>query len=201
MSALLCLRPITFPRPELPLKIRVKPRLFNLLLLVTWHKGLPMDVLIRLGRPSDLDSINQIIHDAYHHYIPRIGATPGPMRDDYNPMIASKSLYVAEEQRGCVILGLIVVRPDKDDDGSMVLGNLAVAPRAQGAGLGRRLLLFAENLATAAGYKSMKLYTNEAMTENIGIYKKKGYAETHRGVERGLKRVYMIKALSPNEPL
>ncbi|KAH8169001.1 acetyltransferase (GNAT) domain-containing protein [Sarocladium implicatum] len=150
-----------------------------------------MDIIIRLGTPCDLDTIKQIIFDAYSHYVPRIGTTPGPMRDDYAPMIASRKLYVAEDAQG-TIQGLVVVSP-RDD--CMVLSNLAVAPSAQGAGLGRKLLHFAEGLAVDCGYKVMKLYTNELMTENIQIYGKKGYVETHRGEERGLKRVYMSKTL------
>jgi GNAT superfamily N-acetyltransferase len=150
-----------------------------------------MDFTIRIATVSDLEPINQIIYDAYHHYIPRIGTTPGPMLDDYAPMIASNNLYVAENPNGD-ILGLVAVRPMEDH---MVLSNLAVAPRAQGVGLGRKLMEFAEKLAVDTGYTTMKLYTNEAMTENIDIYGRKGYVETHRGVERGLKRVYMSKTL------
>jgi hypothetical protein len=33
------------------------------------------------------------------------------------------------------------------------------------------------------------------MTENIAVYARAGYVETHRGVEKGLHRVYMTKRL------
>jgi len=34
------------------------------------------------------------------------------------------------------------------------------------------------------------------MTENIGLYSRIGYAETHRVEEHGLKRIYMVKTLA-----
>jgi hypothetical protein len=42
----------------------------------------------------------------------------------------------------------------------------------------------------------VRLYTNEAMTENIALYSRIGFMETHRAEERGLRRVYMIKTLA-----
>jgi ribosomal protein S18 acetylase RimI-like enzyme len=77
----------------------------------------------------------------------------------------------------------------------MLLDNVAVAPAAQGSGLGRLLLEFAEHAATKAGYHAIKLYTNEAMMENIALYSRIGYAETHRVEEKRLRRVYMRKLL------
>jgi ribosomal protein S18 acetylase RimI-like enzyme len=55
--------------------------------------------------------------------------------------------------------------------------------------------MFAERSARDAGYKSIRLYTHEKMTQNIALYSRIGYVETHRGEEKGLRRVYMIKAL------
>ena len=42
----------------------------------------------------------------------------------------------------------------------------------------------------------MRLYTQEIMTENIALYTRVGYRETHRAVEQGLPRVFMRKDLS-----
>ena len=77
----------------------------------------------------------------------------------------------------------------------MLLDNIAVDPAAQGAGLGRRMLAFAEGTARAAGFGAMRLYTNEAMVENVGLYARLGWVETHRGEENGFRRVYFTKRL------
>lgn len=77
----------------------------------------------------------------------------------------------------------------------MLLGNVAVAPAAQGLGLGRRMLQFAERVAGDRGYRYIRLYANEAMTENIALYSRIGYSESHRAEENGLRRVHMTKPL------
>ncbi|GAA5235268.1 GNAT family N-acetyltransferase [Verticiella sediminum] len=78
----------------------------------------------------------------------------------------------------------------------MLLDNIAVAPEAQGQGLGRKLLHFAERQAMDAGFNNICLYTNEAMTENLGLYLRIGYVETHRAEDCGLRRVYMRENMS-----
>ena len=112
------------------------------------------------------------------------------MLDDYAGLIHQGRAHVAE--RDGVVQGLLVLIPQDD---AMLLDNVAVAPEAQGSGLGRLMLEFAERAAIEAGYRAITLYTNEAMTENIALYTRIGYAETHRVEEKELRRVYMRKPL------
>jgi ribosomal protein S18 acetylase RimI-like enzyme len=77
----------------------------------------------------------------------------------------------------------------------MLIDNVAVSPGAQGLGYGRKLLEFAERAALEAGYESIRLYTNESMTENIALYSRIGFVETNRAEEKGLRRVYMTKSI------
>ena len=149
-----------------------------------------MEQSLRFATSDDLPAVQEIIRAAYTPYVTRIGREPGPMLDDYAKLIAENWVHVAE--RDGVVRGLIVLIP-RDD--AMLLDNVAVAPEAQGSGLGRLLLAFAEHAAVAAGYIAMTLYTNEAMTENIALYTRVGYTETHRAEEKGLRRVYMRKFL------
>jgi hypothetical protein len=39
----------------------------------------------------------------------------------------------------------------------------------------------------------IRLYTNEAMTENLAYYPRRGYTETHRAAEDGFNRVFFRK--------
>ena len=112
------------------------------------------------------------------------------MLDDYQRLIRAGRVQVIEH--GGRVQGVLVLIPQED---AMLLDNVAVLPSAQGSGLGRKLLEFAERAAVDAGYRFMRLYTNEAMTENIGLYTRIGYRETHRVEEKGLRRVYMTKPL------
>ena len=55
-----------------------------------------------------------------------------------------------------------------------------VAPRARGLGLGRRLLAELEGRARDAGVHTLRLDTNRALTEAIGLYRAAGYEEIGR---------------------
>lgn len=140
---------------------------------------------------ADRHAIEDIVRQAYSPYIARIGRPPGPMLDDYEALISDGRVFVIEAEG--VIQGLIVLIPEKD---AMLLENVAVAPEFKGKGTGRSLLEFAERSARAAGYRAVRLYTHEKMTENIALYTRIGYVETHRAEEIGLKRVFMTKQLS-----
>jgi len=63
-------------------------------------------------------------------------------------------------------------------------------PSAQGLGVGRLLMEFAEQLAVRR-----RLDTNEIMTENISLYSHLGYVEVDRHIEDGYRRVFMEKRL------
>jgi ribosomal protein S18 acetylase RimI-like enzyme len=85
------------------------------------------------------------------------------------------------------------MRPGEDH---MFVDNVAVAPGHQGRGLGRRLVLFAEERAREVGLSEIRLYTNEKMHENLAFYGKLGFEETDRGLDGGYRRVFMRKWLS-----
>jgi ribosomal protein S18 acetylase RimI-like enzyme len=146
---------------------------------------------IRAASAADASVIGQIVEQAYGHYVPRIGKPPGPMLDDYAARVSEGVVWVIEE--GSTIAGVIVLLPKPD---YLLLDNIAVAPARQGAGLGRRLLAFAEAEAVRRGYREIRLYTHRTMTENQRLYAAIGYEETGRGVEAGYERVFMRKRLA-----
>lgn len=139
---------------------------------------------------DDLGAVQTIVRAAYARYVPRIGRAPGPMLDDYRTLIEGGRVHVLEHDGA--VQAILVLLPQDD---AMLLDNVAVSPGAQGLGLGRRMLDFAERAATEAGYGAVRLYTNEAMTENVALYRRRDYRETHRAEEKGLRRVYMIKRI------
>jgi len=152
----------------------------------------PAPFRIRAAKPADVARIEHIVHEAYTPYVARNGATPGPLLDDYQMRVAQGVVHVLESDAG--IEALIVLIPEPDGS-CMLLDNIAVSPTAQGKGHGRTLLQWAEDAARRAGFSRIRLYTQEAMTENIAIYTRRGYVETHRATEIGLNRVFMQKPL------
>ncbi|WP_426134636.1 GNAT family N-acetyltransferase [Pseudomonas sp. PWP3-1b2] len=149
-----------------------------------------MPTSIRVATAGDVASIEAIVEAAYTPYIERIGRKPGPMLEDYRQLVEAGSVSVLDNMGK--VQGFIILL---DSDGALLLDNLAVAPDAQGLGLGRLLMDFAEQRAIHLGYAAVRLYTNEAMTENLTLYARRGYIETHRAEAHGLRRVYMTKGL------
>jgi ribosomal protein S18 acetylase RimI-like enzyme len=145
---------------------------------------------IRLAGPGDLAAVEALVEAAYARYIPRIGRRPGPMLDDYAALIAGRRVHVLCDEGGTA--GILVLIPEEH---AMLVDNVAVRPDAQGRGYGRALMDFAEREARARGLRTIRLYTNEAMTENIALYERLGFVETHRADENGFRRVYMTKLL------
>lgn len=148
-------------------------------------------ITIRPARLDDTATARAIIEAAYHHYIPRIGRRPGPMDDDHADQIAEGQMLILE--RSGVAAGVLVLMETPD---GFILDNIAVHPAHHGAGLGRALLIHAEQEAIRRGYNAITLYTNAAMTENIALYGRIGYVETKRVGEKGFRRVYMTKPLT-----
>jgi len=147
--------------------------------------------MIRAAQPEEADTIRDIVHAAYRHYIARIGKPPGPMLDDYARRVANDQAWVLEEAGH--IIGVLVL--EQTDEG-FLLDNIAVAPRVQGGGYGRTLIAFAEAEARRRGYGELRLYTHALMTENQALYKRLGFVETGRVTEKGFDRVYMTKRLA-----
>jgi ribosomal protein S18 acetylase RimI-like enzyme len=146
--------------------------------------------VIRRAEPQDRQAVEDIVHAAYAMYVERIGKPPGPMLDDYGALIAQGAVSVLGADE--VIAAIIVLLPKPDH---LLLDNIAVRPDRQGQGLGRRLIEFAENEARRLGYRELRLYTHEKMTENIALYRRLGFEETGRGHHAGYDRVFMTKRL------
>ena len=145
---------------------------------------------IRAASVADVPAIEDIIRAAYSVYLPRMGKPPGPMLDDYTARVRAGSVSVVED--GSTILGVLVLIPEPD---CLLLDNVAVAPEAQGRGLGRRLVEHAEAEARRLGVGCLRLYTNVAMVENVTFYAALGFEETHRAEQAGYGRVFMRKRL------
>lgn len=145
---------------------------------------------IRLACPADVPVVARVVRDAYTPYIARIGKEPGPMLDDYDALVREGRVQVLEEEGE--IVAILVLLPA---DHYMLLDNIAVAPTAHKRGHGRRMIAHAEDEARRAGFAELRLYTHQLMTENIALYQRLGFSETHRVTEKGFARVYMRKSV------
>jgi N-acetylglutamate synthase-like GNAT family acetyltransferase len=148
-------------------------------------------VVLRPAVPSDAPGVSACVKAAYAPWVNRIGRKPWPMLQNYATVIISQQVIVAESDGQ--VIGVLVLA---DHENMLLLENVAVLPAWKGKGVGKSLLIRAEMEASAKGYDSIYLYTNEKMLENINLYTKIGYIEYERRQEEGFRRVFMRKRLS-----
>lgn len=145
---------------------------------------------IRLAQTEDYQNVVACVRVAYEPYIKRMDRLPAPLLDDYSVLIAQNKVHVA-----CNLLktlGVLVLQAEED---ALLIENVAVHPLHQGQGLGRMLMMFAEQEATWQQKRRLCLYTNEVMLENLAFYGNLGFHEVERRVENGYRRVFMQKVL------
>ncbi|MCA3420370.1 MAG: GNAT family N-acetyltransferase [Roseomonas sp.] len=145
---------------------------------------------LRPARAEEAPALRQMVRAAYAHYVPRLDREPAPMLDDYAARIADHQAFVLEADGA--LQGLAVL---EDSEAGLFLDNIAVAPGAQGKGLGRQMLAWIEAEGRRRGHQRLWLYTNEVMAENIALYQRLGFGETHRAEEAGYRRVFFEKSL------
>ncbi len=149
-----------------------------------------MSAFIRAATEGDLKPIQKCAVAAYSKYVERLGRAPAPMVADFAAAIDAGLVSVA--CRDGAVAGFVVFYPAGT---SMHLENVAVSPEFAGFGVGRLLIEHAEAQAVLAGMKSIDLYTNEVMTENLSLYPALQYEEYKRQTEDGFRRVYFKKML------
>jgi ribosomal protein S18 acetylase RimI-like enzyme len=145
--------------------------------------------LIRKARAEDAVRIGAIARAAYSKYVKyvvRIGREPAPMLADFAAEIAADRVVVIGTDGR--IDGYMIAWPEMD---AYFIDNVAVDPAQQGKGLGRQLIRHAVAEAKRHRLPAIQLYTNAAMTENLSMYARMGFVETHRAVEKGFHRIYM----------
>ncbi|HSR84579.1 MAG TPA: GNAT family N-acetyltransferase [Streptosporangiaceae bacterium] len=154
-------------------------------------------VNVRPAVAADVPELESIAKAAYLPYVPRMGFLPPPATADFAGAVSRGEAWLARVREGDAdpdparAAGLIVLVASS---AYLLVENVAVLPSMHGFGIGTGLLAFAEDHARALGLPETRLYTNIAMTENQGLYERRGYVETHReAAEFG--RVYYTKPL------
>jgi ribosomal protein S18 acetylase RimI-like enzyme len=147
-------------------------------------------VMTRLAVGGDVAAKGAIATAAYQKYIPRMDRAPAPMSADYAQAVRNGQAWVAIQDGQVAGYIVLIAEP-----GYLLLDNVAVSPAAQNHGLGAELLGLAEAHAHSLGLGEIRLYTNEAMTENQAYYARHGYVETHRAEQNGFRRVFFRKLL------
>jgi GNAT superfamily N-acetyltransferase len=150
-----------------------------------------VEPILRRATPADAPAITALVRAAYGPYESLIGRTPLPMLADFGEAIRDHEVWVLDATGVVVGLLELVERPDH-----LWIEDVAISPDWQRRGLGRRLLGFAEDEALGRGLPELRLLTNERYLDNIAMYERYGYRETHREPHQGTDLVHFRKPLA-----
>lgn len=114
------------------------------------------------------------------------------MNADYDKAVSEHSFDIVDADDGSI---LALIETEVRDD-HFWIENVAVAPEAQGRGLGRQLMALAEARAREAGRKELRLLTNGLMEANVRLYRELGYAVDREEPYTTGTIVYMSKRLA-----
>ena len=145
----------------------------------------------RRAEAADAAAVRALTRAAYAKWVPVIGREPKPMTADYAKAVRLNRIdlgYLGEELAG------LIETIDRSDH--LLIENVAVAPARHGQGIGRALMAHAETVARAAGYRELRLYTNQRFETNVRLYLRLGYRIDREEEVAGLGvGVFMSKAL------
>ncbi|WP_242115874.1 GNAT family N-acetyltransferase [Sphingomonas lacusdianchii] len=149
-----------------------------------------MSETIRTATLADADAVTTITRAAYAKWVPVIGREPLPMKADHAAHIRDHrtDLLVVEDE----VAALVEINQRRDD---LLIENVAVAPRFQKLGYGRKMVAHAESLAAEARFEAVRLYTNAKFEDNVRLYSSLGYdVEREEAISDGVL-VHMVKAI------
>jgi GNAT superfamily N-acetyltransferase len=145
---------------------------------------------IRRGDIGDLASLIALQRAAYRPNAEILGTEPLPLRADYGDVVRTSEVWVVPGADGLAGALILKINPDH-----LLIWSIAVAPSAQGRGLGNRLLAFAEERARQLGLGILRLYTGEKLRTNVEWYQRCGYAAERIEALPDRRLVHMIKTI------
>ena len=145
---------------------------------------------LRRATVGDLAAVVWLQRGAYAKNRLLLGVEPLPLLADYAHIFREYEVWLAEHNGD--LDGVLILEPRADD---LLIWSVAVAPQAQGRGVGNAMLAFAETRAHDLGRTCIRLYTGQKLTSNLAWYTRHGYAHESTEDMGDRVRVNLIKHL------
>jgi ribosomal protein S18 acetylase RimI-like enzyme len=144
----------------------------------------------RRAEIGDVAAIEALQRAAYARNRALLGVEPLPLQVDYREIVARMEVWLFE--REAALQGVLALEAEPD---ALLIWSIAVAPEAQGVGLGNLMLDFAYARAREINRTTIRLYTGEKLRDNIGWYQRRGFAIDRVEALADRTVVYMSKRL------
>lgn len=136
------------------------------------------------ARPDDVAALKALLEAAYRGDSARQGWNheadilddERTSREELDMLLADPAVTVLTARDGDTLIGCVAVT--RKDAALAYLGMLCVLPTLQSAGVGRKLLDAAEDLARADGIAAMEMTVIDSREALIAWYVRRGYALT-----------------------
>lgn len=132
------------------------------------------DIEIRIAVPDESEAIAGVLHAAFAEFEPQYTAeafaATTPKTEKIRERFAEGKTWVVLKNEK--IVGTVSTVPE---DEKLYIRSMAVAPSAQGFGIGRKLLETVENYAVENGFEYLFLYTTPFLSGAIRIYERNGF--------------------------
>lgn len=140
--------------------------------------------MVTIAKHTDVEQINQLVNSAYRGDSSRKGwTTEADLLD--GARVVPEAIMALLEKPGSVILlyrdahqqirGCVNLQ---EKEGLLYFGMFAVDPQYQGEGIGKKLLLAAEEYARSKGIRVIQMTVISVRNELINWYKKYGFQDT-----------------------
>ena len=149
-----------------------------------------MQTEIRQAVLADAGEVTSCVCHAFISYIPLIGKQPQPMLEDYQALIKACKVFVL--CKDSKIVGVLVLEQTKE---GFCIETLAIHPLMQSLGLSKKLVAFAEKVASKMHYHSLYLSTNQIMHKAQAIYKHLGFVQYDQRRVNGYDRLFFRKTI------
>ncbi len=146
---------------------------------------------LRRAAASDRAPLEALQHVAYAANRALLGAEPLPLTVDYGEILRDYEIWLAGTAKRLDGALILLARP-----GDLLVWSVAVAPHAQGSGLGGALLAAAERRAETLGRDTVRLYTGARLKERVAWYTRRGYAIERREKLPDRMMVHMVKSIA-----
>jgi GNAT superfamily N-acetyltransferase len=147
-------------------------------------------VSLRRATVDDLAAVVALQHAAYAKNRAILGVEPVPLLADYGQIFRGYEVWLAEYDGRVDGVLILELRPD-----DLLIWSVAVAPQAQGRGVGNVMLAFAEKRARELSRTCIRLYTGQKLAFNVAWYTRHGYAHESSEDMGDRVRVNLIKHL------